>query len=211
MGRHGHEQHRVERRIEDRSARGERIGGRARRRRADDAVGGLAAHLLAVHVDDEVHHAARAAVAETDVVAREALEDGLALAKHRSLEKMPAVGDALPAKHRRKHRVHVLEHHVGDEPQAPGVDADDGAGMAGDGARHTEHRSVAAQNDGDVAEAPELVARVSLEIAPSRERLGGPVLEHNLVPGGLDGSHQMLERNALALGGLDEYADFLHD
>ncbi len=58
--------------------------------------------------------------------------------------------DVPAVEHRREHRLHLRQRHIGEEAQAPLVDADQrhavGRQLAGD----REHRAVAAEHDGEV-------------------------------------------------------------
>ena len=63
-----HEKHGKHMRVHDGAARGHRVGGAARGRTHQNAVGALHGHLLAVNVNRVFDHAEGAAVADADVV-----------------------------------------------------------------------------------------------------------------------------------------------
>ena len=207
--RDGHEAQPLKRRMQDRTTCGERIGRGPRRSRADDAVGRLARHLLPVHVDHELDHAACTAVADADVVDGNAREDRLALAHDLAREHAAHVARVAPREHLRQNRLHVLKHDVRDEAETPRVDADDRNVEARQITGNAQHRAVAAKHDRKVAHDAEFGPRMAGTVAPSLQRCGAALAEEDLRAAGLDHLDQRLKRHDHDLGRLDEDRDFL--
>ena len=108
------------------------------------AVGGLARHLNPVHIDDELHHAARTAVTHADVVDGKTRKNALTVANKFRAQHSPHVARALSLKKRRQKTFHVLKHNIRDETQTSSIDAHDRRTKGGQRTCHPQHGAVAA-------------------------------------------------------------------
>ena len=141
----------MHRRVHDGTARGHRIRGGTGGRTHQDAVGALYRHLLAVHIDGVLHHAEGVSVRERDVVDRRGGKHLFAVTVNAPEQKASFVLHGVPGEHERNLTCHVFDGDVGDEPQASCVDPDDGQVVGPQGARCSEHSSVAADDERNVA------------------------------------------------------------
>jgi hypothetical protein len=146
--RHERDHHRVEPPDEHRAAVREVVGRRAERRRADDAVAGQHAEILAADGVAELDHAPEPGARREDVVDR---RSGLPADPNVERRK-PHHGDvayerALEA------RLQLARLHRRQEADAPEVDADHGYVGAEKAVEGAQHRAVPAQRDGEVGPA----------------------------------------------------------
>ncbi len=75
LGRHGHQHQPGSARVQYRAVGGQRVGGRAGRRRNDQPVGALVVHIHVVDFDLQFDHAGARRTADDDVVQRQLLPD----------------------------------------------------------------------------------------------------------------------------------------
>ena len=94
--------------------------------------------------------------------------------------------------HARYQTVHVFDHNVGDEPQAAGVDADDGQPVGGKHACGAEHCAVAADGDGYFAFACDLMHRARLVARGVRHVTDGVFIEIRPAAGFFDDLYKFL-------------------
>ena len=184
-----------------------RIGPPADSAYAVEPVGELtirpsARHLgdeVAVDLDAQLDHAGARAAADDDVVEREALEDARAVALDVALEHGALLVLEIAGQDGCERALVLAQADVGDEAQAPLVDADERRAVAGELAGDAEHGAVTADDDGDVARFAER-ARGEPGVGVDAGVGGGAFLErHRQAVADQEGGHR-LELFADALG-----------
>ena len=175
-----HEQDRRHMRMHDRSRRGQRVRGGAGRRGDDQSVGTHCVHEHAVDLHGEVDHAALRAAACDDLVQRDRRAVVAAGAPDRRLQQRAALLDVAAREHRRERVLHRRERDVGEEAEPALVHADQRDVVAREAPRDGQHRSVAADDDGDVDAGAEVGCRRGR--VTGQRRVGGRFgFEHDLV------------------------------
>ena len=136
--------------LDDGTAAGQRVSGRAGCGGDHDAVAAMGVDKAPVDRGLEVERAAGVHFGEHDVVQGEcAHRRGAVVLEPRREERAPILGEAS-----REHRFDVLEHrgrpHIGEETEAPAVDAEQRHRPAGDQARRIEKRAVSADRHDEI-------------------------------------------------------------
>ena len=163
-----------ERRMQDRPARRERIGGRAGGRGHDEAVGAQVVDELAVHRHRDLDHAAHGAAAHHHVVHRERGEDRVCAAAHRAAEQHAL----LRARTRRRGspRSRLPAPSAGmsvRNPRRPRLTPTSGTPRVGHEARAGDQRAVAAHDDREVARCRKL-GHLHRRVGRRARGAGGP-------------------------------------
>src|SRR5437899_506746 len=138
---------RVHRRKQDRPTGGEAVGGRAGRRRDDQAVGAVRGGVLPLDRHREVDDAAHRRLGDNNVVEGGVLPEPLAVpddpyGQHHALVHLH------PAREQRfERREHLVERRRGEESEPAEVHAEQRHAEVADRARHGEEGAVAAEDD----------------------------------------------------------------
>ena len=148
--RHGHQRERGDLGIENGAAGRQRVGGRSGRCRDDDAVRPHRVDEAAVDLDRAIDHRAAAAAIQHDVVERERGFARAVGAHDLGREQRAALLDVAARQHGVERLFRARDGNVGEEAQAPLIDADQRHVERRESPRDREHRAVAADDDRDV-------------------------------------------------------------
>ena len=146
--RHDHQRRQV--RLDDRAIAGQRIRGRARRARDDDAIAIVGIDVGAIDPCLEVERAPGVVLLHDHIVEREGLRHRAACAVQPRGEQGAPVGLELTGERRVDRLQHVLGHDIGQEPEAAAVHADQRHLVPRHQARPVEQRPIAADRDHEV-------------------------------------------------------------
>ena len=116
-------QQRLDLRPHDRAAGAEVVGGRAGRRRADDAVAAPARQRPAVDLDDDLEHPLARGLLDAGLVDREGAGHQLAVVEHPDVEGEPVLGGVAVLDDRVDRRLDVVMLGLGQEADVAEVDA----------------------------------------------------------------------------------------
>ena len=175
---HRHDREHRQRRVQDRPAGRQRVGGGAGRRRHDQAVGAQVVDELAVDAHLELDQAAVGALGDTGVVERPHVEQALVAPPHLGGEQQPRLGDVLAVEDRADGVEHGVERDVGEEAEPALIDADQRHVERRQRARDVEHGAVAADHDGQIGELAGSLQRHDLEVVAGDVRRGDRVEQH---------------------------------
>ncbi len=138
--------------MHDRSAGGQRVGGRTGRRRDDQAVRTLVVDELVVDVQRKLHHPRHRTGVHDDVVQRGRTADVLAVAKHLRIEQEAMFDGVLAVEHRADLRFDLIGRDVGEKPEPAAIDADHRHLRRSQIARDAEQAAVAADDDQQITQ-----------------------------------------------------------
>jgi hypothetical protein len=185
--------------MEDGAARGQVVGGRAGRRRHDQAVGAERGDEQPVHRDLQLDDARERRLGDHHVVEHVADHLGLLLAHHARAEHAALLGTVFAAQHAFEGGEQLGHGDLGQEPQAAEVDAQHRHRLLHEMAGG-EQRAVSAEHHQHV--------RARRHLAPGRhlharaggilDQGGGPLLQHGLQVAAAEPLHQLPHRRLRA-------------
>lgn len=164
MREHRHQRNGVERGGEDRAARRKRVGGRAGRRRDDQAVGALREGEHLVDIDLELDHMRHFTGMQHHLVNRQAEARRALIFADARLEQEAAFDEIVALQHLVQLLLRVVGIEVGEKAEIAAVNTDDFDVVARQHARRAEHIAVAADHHGEVSLLSYLRQRAGLDI-----------------------------------------------
>ncbi|MNJ18384.1 hypothetical protein D3C77_126840 [compost metagenome] len=179
---HRHDDDGIELGVHDRTARRQRVGGRAGRRGDDQAVGLLAADELAVDVDLELDHARRFARVQHHIVERIALADGFGMTAHFGLQQEAVFHQVMTVEHFGDLYLQLVRADIGEKAQAAAVDTQHRGVVLGQGTGGAEQAAVAAYHDDQVADLTQQLARGRLQAVAGQDFGDGVLEDHVQMP-----------------------------
>ena len=153
--RDGNERERRDLRRNDRTAGRQRIGGRTRRRRDDDAVGAHRIDETSVDFDGEVDHRSECAAIDDDVVQCQRMLPRSVGALNGGIDQRAPLFDVAAIEHCAQHGLHSCERNIGQKAETPLVDTDQRHVAGSELSRERQHRAVAPQHDRKICGAAE--------------------------------------------------------
>lgn len=178
----------------------QRIGGRAGRRRHDEAIGADVGHQVAADADAQLDHAGRGATGDHHIVERQRVVDLLAVAEHAAFEHRAVLFLEVAGQHRRQRLAELPGGDIGDEAEPALVDADQRHRMRRQFAGDAEHRAVAADHHRQVAALAEL-GGAQRRVAVGQAGSGGGLALHRDLEALLsDELRDLSDQRADALG-----------
>ena len=182
MRKHRHDDVGVQARVHDRSARRQGVGRRPGRRRHDQSVRALVVDEVTVHKQLEVHHSGGGARVHHDIVQRRTGVGELPAANDMGLEQRAFVRRVLPGEHGADLLFDLVRRDVGEEAQAPAVDANDQRRTVREIPGDPEHAAIATDHHDQIAPGTQFPAVHVLVVASGQHR-HGVVLQHEFDTG----------------------------
>jgi hypothetical protein len=139
---------------------------------------------MAVHLDPQLHHARGGAAVDHHIVHGQCVEHTMPVAHDTGMHQAAVVFLVGAAQHRQQRGLVSVQRDVGDEPQAPLVDADQRHAVARQLAADAQHRAVAAHHQAQVALAP-MASRPAWRSLRDAHVGGGLALERHLAALGM--------------------------
>ena len=133
--------------MDNRPARGKRIGRRAGRRGHDQAIGSVLRDKISVNTQIEINHSRHGAFVQDGVVERAMRFDALARAEHLGLEHHALAHVMLARQHLFEQRVEFLPRDACQKAEPTKIDRKNRHSPLCRGPRRRQQRSVAAQHD----------------------------------------------------------------